>query len=64
MSDRLVRLSEVLQIVARSESSLRRDIRHGRFPAPVKIGPRAIAWRASEIDAHIAGLQTSEASNA
>lgn len=63
MLDRLVRLPEVVALVGRSESSIRRDVAAGRFPKPVQIGPRAIGWRASEIEAYIAGLQTSEAAN-
>jgi prophage regulatory protein len=31
-------------------------IKQGRYPAPVKLGERAVAWRAEEIRALIQGL--------
>ncbi len=34
-----------------SLSSIERGVREGWFPAPVKIGPRRIAWRESTIAA-------------
>lgn len=35
----------------RHRSHLRKMIANGEFPAPVKIGKRAVAWRGSEIAA-------------
>lgn len=37
-----------------SRSTLYDYIREGRFPAPVRIGTRAVGWLASEVDAWIA----------
>jgi prophage regulatory protein len=31
-------------------------IRAGKFPKPIQISPKRIAWLEEEIDAHIAGL--------
>ena len=33
-----------------SRDYVRREIRAGRFPAPVKLGPRTYAWPETEID--------------
>ena len=37
-----------------SRSTLYDYIRTGRFPAPVRVGTRAVGWVASEIDAWLA----------
>lgn len=48
-TDRMLRLPEVVSICKRSRTSIHYDVKAGRFPKPVKIGPRAIAWRESDI---------------
>jgi len=52
----LLPLSEVLRIVPTSRASLYRWISQGSFPSAVKIGPKRVAWRASDIEAWAAGL--------
>lgn len=47
--DRLMRLPEVMQTIGRSRTSIYYDVKEGRFPEPLKIGRRAIAWRESDI---------------
>lgn len=54
MTERLLRLPAVRERVQLSRSSIYERAAAGDFPAPIKIGPRAVAWRASEIDAWIA----------
>ena len=49
--DRLLRLSEVIERTALSRSSIYRLMRDGAFPEPLKIGPRAVRWWESEIEA-------------
>lgn len=39
-----VRLPIVKGLLSRSASSIWRDVKAGRLPAPIKIGPRATAW--------------------
>ncbi|WP_081613264.1 helix-turn-helix transcriptional regulator [Xanthomonas sp. SHU 199] len=57
------RLPSVLARVGRSRASLYRDIAEGRFPAPSKIGPRAIGWDPSTVDRWIAArFEATEAS--
>ena len=56
MSDRLMRLEEVLEMCSISRSELYRQIADGRFPRPVKVGLRAVRWYRSEVEAWIAAL--------
>jgi len=41
---RIIRPGEACRLLGRSRSSLWRDVRDGRLPAPIKIGPRARGW--------------------
>lgn len=53
MSATLFRLPEVSKTTGLSRSSIYRLAAAGLFPRPVKIGPRANAWRADEISAWV-----------
>jgi len=48
--DILVRLPEVLRRFPVSKSAWWLGIKEQRYPAPVKISKRAVAWRASDIE--------------
>jgi prophage regulatory protein len=50
----LLKLREVSEIVRLSTARVRQLSKIGKFPLPVSLGLRAIAWRASDIDAWIA----------
>ena len=54
MIDRLLRREEVENRVGLKRSSIYREMRAGRFPLPLKIGPRAVRWPSSEIEAWLA----------
>lgn len=45
----LWRLPEVLRNVPVSRATLYSWIEQGRFPKPIKIGPRAVAWRSADV---------------
>lgn len=60
---RLLRLREVLNRVPISRSSWWEGCRTGRFPQPIKIGPRTTVWRAEDIDAFIDSLGNQGADN-
>jgi prophage regulatory protein len=47
-------LDAVLKRTAAKRSTVYDWIAKGRFPRPVRIGPRRVAWRAREIDQWIA----------
>lgn len=49
--DRLIRLKELKQIIGYSTTSIWRRCKDGTFPSAVRIGPAAVAWRQSEIEA-------------
>ena len=53
---RLLRIKEVLARLSISRSSFLEGCRTGRFPQPIKIGPRTTVWKAEEIDAFIENL--------
>jgi len=53
----LLRLAEVRRVVPLSRSSIYRMIDAGEFPMPVKIGPRAAAWRWADLREWIASRQ-------
>lgn len=47
--DPFLRLEQVLAVFPVSPSSWYQGIKDGLYPAPMKIGPRASAWRTSDI---------------
>lgn len=54
--DRLLRAAEVFALVGLSRTAVYEAIAESRFPKPVQLGPRAVAWRLSDVQAFIAGL--------
>ena len=54
MTDRLLTRHEVEARCGISRSTVYRLMRSGQFPTPIKVGPRAVRWPASEIEAWIA----------
>ena len=53
---RLLRIKEVLARLSISRSSFLEGCRTGRFPQPIKLGPRTTVWKAEDIDAFIEHL--------
>jgi len=51
-----MRLPAVLTIIPVGRSTWWAGIKLGRYPAPVKLGPRMTAWRAEDIAALVAGI--------
>lgn len=56
LGERLLRLSDVEEKTSLSRSTIYRRIQAGTFPAPLDLGPGAVRWRLSDVDAWIAGL--------
>jgi len=52
----LVRLPSILAVYPVSRTGIYDRIKAGKFPAPVKIGPRSIAWRVEEVREVLAKL--------
>ncbi len=53
---RLLRLPAVLTITGLKKSSIYAKSKKGTFPKPVKLGPRAVAWRSDEVNQWIDSL--------
>ncbi len=51
---KLITLEEAIERTGRSRSRLYDDIAAGRFPRPVKVGPRASRFVDEEINGYIA----------
>lgn len=47
--NRLLRLPQVLAVVPVSRASWYAGIKAGRYPRPVPLGPRSVAWRARDV---------------
>ena len=56
LSKRLLRINQVLALVPVGRSSWWEGCRTGRYPKPVKLGPRTTVWRAEDIAAFIESL--------
>lgn len=48
---------DVALLLGRSTSSVWRDVRQSRLPAPIKIGPACTRWNVGAIRRHLASLQ-------
>ena len=53
--ERLLRLPDVEARTGLKKSAIYAGVKDKSFPEPCKLGPRAVAWPASAIDAWIAG---------
>lgn len=54
--DSFLRLSQVLERIPISKSAWWQGCKEGRFPKPIKLGPRTSAWRSSDIAALVERL--------
>ena len=59
--ERLLRCPAVLDRVPMSRAAWYQGIKDGRFPAPVKLGPKTSAWREADIDKLIQSLAAAAA---
>ena len=46
----LLRMPRVLRMTGLGRSTIYRMIAENTFPAPVRLGPRAVGWRRSDLD--------------
>lgn len=60
LQDALLRISRVLERIPVSRSAWWAGVKAGKYPAPIKLGPRTTAWRESDIDRLIARLARGE----
>lgn len=59
---RLIRLEEVKERTGLTRSTLYTYVRSGRFPKPISLTSRCVAWLDSEVDAWIAERVNARAS--
>jgi prophage regulatory protein len=52
----LLRLPSVAAQTGLSKSEIYRRIKDGKFPQPIKLGARAVAWPAAQIEAWVNDL--------
>ena len=50
---RLIRLKEVMNRVGLGRSTIYRWMDEGKFPRPVRLGPRSVAWYEKDIEGWI-----------
>ena len=50
---KLLRLEAVISLIGMKRSWILQKTKDGEFPKPIKLGERAVAWYASDIDAWI-----------
>lgn len=48
-----LRLPQVLEIIPISKSALWTGCKSGKYPQPLKLGPRTTVWRATDIMAFV-----------
>lgn len=58
LPDRLLNTRSVVEATTLSRPELHRRVLDGRFPAPLRLGERRVAWRASDVAQFISGLST------
>lgn len=46
----LVRMPTVMRLTGLGRSTIYRMVAARKFPSPVRLGPRAVAWRQSDLD--------------
>ena len=58
MTNEILRKPRVLALIGIGNTSLYAAIKRGEFPAPVKLGVRAVGWRRSDIENWLASRET------
>lgn len=58
---RLFRLPQVLELVPVSRSAWYAGIKLGKYPAPLKLGPRTSCWLEDDIVALVASVRSAKA---
>ena len=45
----LLRLEAIISLIGMKRSWILQKVKDGKFPKPLRLGPRAVAWRHSEV---------------
>lgn len=54
MEQKILRLDDVKRVTGLSKTAVYGQIKRGAFPRPIQLAPRAVGWRADDIDNWIA----------
>lgn len=60
MSEKLLKIADVVAKVSLGESTVWAKVKTGEFPAPVKLGPRSRGWRESDLERWIDARQSGQ----
>lgn len=58
MTERLLKLPEVIELTGVSKSGIARKEKAGEFPKRIKLGLRGVAWSETEINAWVQAIKT------
>lgn len=58
MTERLLKLPEVIKLTGVSKSAILRKENAGEFPKRIKLGARSVAWSETEINAWVQAIKT------
>jgi prophage regulatory protein len=58
MVEEILRKRRVLSVIGMGNTWLNDSVKRKEFPAPVKLGARAIGWRRSDVEAWLADRQS------
>jgi len=61
MSVEILRKPRVLALIGMRNTWLHEAVKRGDFPAPVKLGTRAVGWRRADVEAWLASRETKAA---
>ena len=50
---KLLRIEEVSSMTSLSRSTIKRMVRAGEFPAPIRVGKNRVAWEKEELEAWV-----------
>ena len=59
-TDRLLKRDEVCRRTGLGKSAIYHLMKHGDFPRPYRLSPKAVRWSEAEIEKWIAGLPKSQ----
>ena len=48
-TDKLLRLEAVISLIGMKRSWILQKVKDGKFPKPLRLSPRAVAWRQSDV---------------
>ncbi|MDP3264220.1 MAG: AlpA family phage regulatory protein [Tabrizicola sp.] len=57
-SQRILRRDEVLRLIGLKKSALYQLMAQGHFPRPMKLGERAVGWRATDVATWLSSRET------